>query len=82
MSRKGVPEMLAKRAREAGIGHVHPHQLRHTWADRWLAAGGSEGDLQRLGGWESPEIMRRYGESRAVDRALAAYDTIDLMGSL
>lgn len=44
--------------------------------------GGNEGDLQRLGGWESPEIMRRYGEARAVDRALSAYDTINPMGEL
>lgn len=74
--------MLDKRAAIAGIDHVHPHQLRHTWADRWLRAGGNEGDLQRLGGWESAEIMRRYGEARAVDRALAAYDTINPMGQL
>lgn len=82
VTRKGVPRMLDKRAASAGIDHVHPHQLRHTWADRWLRAGGNEGDLQRLGGWESAEIMRRYGEARAVDRALAAYDTINPMGQL
>ena len=82
MTRKRVPTMLNKRAAEAGIRHVHPHQLRHTWADRWLRAGGNEGDLQRLGGWESAEIMRRYGEARAVDRALAAYDTVNPMGKL
>ncbi len=82
MTRKGVPTMLNKRAGEAGIRHVHPHQLRHTWADRWLSAGGNEGDLQRLGGWESAEIMRRYGAARAVDRALAAYDTVNPMGKL
>lgn len=82
MSRKGVPETLAKRARQAGIGHVHPHQLRHTWADRWLAAGGTEGDLLKLGGWESADIMRRYGESRAVDRALGAYDAVEPMAGL
>jgi integrase/recombinase XerD len=82
LTRKGVPEMLARRARLAGVTHVHPHQLRHTWADRWLAAGGTEGDLMRLGGWESAEIMRRYGESRAVDRALGAYDQIDPMSGL
>ncbi len=81
-TRKGVPNMLNKRATAAGIGHIHPHQLRHTWADRWLRAGGNEGDLQRLGGWESAEIMRRYGEARAVDRALTAYDTINPMGTL
>lgn len=82
MTRKGVPAMLNKRAAEAGIRHVHPHQLRHTWAHRWLQAGGNEGDLQRLGGWESAEIMRRYGEARAVDRALAAYDNVNPMGRL
>jgi site-specific recombinase XerD len=82
LTRKGVPRILAKRADGAGIGHVHPHQLRHTWADRWLAAGGTEGDLQRLGGWESPTVMRRYGAVRATDRALAAYDQVDPMGSL
>lgn len=82
MSRKGVPEMLAKRSKAAGIQHVHPHMLRHTWADRWLAAGGTEGDLMKLGGWENPSIMRRYGEARAVDRALAAYDTINPVGEL
>ncbi len=81
-TRKGVPTLLASRSAAAGIGHVHPHQLRHTWADRWLRAGGTEGDLQRLGGWESAEIMRRYGESRAVDRALSAYDAINPMGQL
>lgn len=77
MTRKGVPTMLNKRAAEAGVRHVHPHQLRHTWADRWLSAGGNEGDRQRLGGWESAEIMRRYGEARAVDRALTAYDAVN-----
>ena len=82
MTRKGVPAMLDKRAKEAGIGHVHPHQLRHSWADRWLAAGGQEGDLQKLGGWESADIMRRYGASRAVDRALSAYDNVNPMGQL
>ncbi len=81
-TRKGVPTMLNKRSAEAGIRHVHPNQLRHTWADRWLRSGGNEGDLQRLGGWESSEIMRRYGEARAVDRALTAYDTVNPMGLL
>jgi site-specific recombinase XerD len=82
MTRKGVPSMLDKRAAQAGVDHVHPHQLRHTWADRWLRLGGNEGDLQRLGGWESSDIMRRYGEARAVDRALAAYDRINPLGTL
>jgi len=76
LGRNGVGSMLQKRAAEAGITHVWPHKFRHTFADRWLSSGGSEGDLQRLGGWENAEIMRRYGASRATDRALKAYDNI------
>lgn len=82
LTRKGVPAILDRRSQQAGIGHVHPHQLRHTWAHRWLAAGGQEGDLQHLGGWTSAEVMRRYGSAQATDRALAAYDTVDPLGDL
>jgi integrase len=77
-----VPSILSKRATAAGIGHVHPHMLRHTWADAYLSGGGNEGDLQKLGGWENSDIMRRYGSARATDRALAAYDDVDHMRDL
>lgn len=75
-TRKGIAGMVSARAKQAGLGHVHPHQLRHTWAHRWLAKGGNEGDLQKLGGWSNGEVMRRYGSSLAVDRALANYDNV------
>lgn len=78
----GIRDVINRRAAEAGLGHVHAHQLRHTFAHRFLSAGGNEGDLQRLGGWESAEIMRRYGATQATDRALRAYDEIDPMGGL
>jgi site-specific recombinase XerD len=77
-----IPNMVKRRAEQAGIGHVHPHQFRHGFAHRYLEGGGNEGDLQRLGGWESAEVMRRYGSARAVDRALAAYDTVNPMEGL
>lgn len=77
-----VPKMLQRRGEDAGIGHVHPHMLRHSFAHRFLEAGGTEGDLQRLGGWESAEVMRRYGSARADDRALAAYDHVNPMANL
>lgn len=79
---QSVQYALERRAQAAGIGHVHPHMLRHTFAHRFLERGGTEGDLQRLGGWESAEVMRRYGAARAVDRALAAYDHVDPMEGL
>lgn len=82
LSNNGVPYILNRRAEMAGIDHVHPHALRHTWADRCKSAGMSDSDLKELGGWESDEVMRRYGSARAVDRALAAYDTVSPMGDL
>jgi site-specific recombinase XerD len=82
LTRKGVPSILDKRAGMAGLDHIHAHMFRHLFAHRWLAAGGNEGDLQRLGGWANAEVMRRYGSAQATDRALRAYDTVDPMGEL
>lgn len=68
----GIAQMVRNRGRKLGIS-VHPHQFRHTFAHSWLSAGGNEGDLMRLCGWRSREMLGRYGASAADDRARAAY---------
>jgi integrase len=80
IGRKGASAMLTRRCEQAGIPHIHWHQFRHRFAHQWLARGGQEGDLSRLGGWTDPGVMRRYGSALATERALAAYD--DLGGVL
>jgi site-specific recombinase XerC len=73
MTASGIAQMLRRRGKQAGIGHIHPHQFRHTFAHRWLAAEGQEGDLQEIAGWRSREMLRRYGASSRAERAREAH---------
>lgn len=82
LTASGITAALDRRATEAGVDGFHPHLLRHWWAHTWQTKGGSEASMQVLGGWQDPSVMRRYGAARQVDRALAHYDELDLLGDL
>jgi site-specific recombinase XerD len=65
----GLHKTLKWRAELAGIEGFHPHQLRHTAAHRWLAAGGSESGLMAVAGWTRPDMLLRYTKAQASARA-------------
>jgi site-specific recombinase XerD len=73
MTPSGVRQMVQRRATQAGLGPVHPHQLRHTFAHAWLASGGNEQDLMRLVGWRSRTMLTRYAASTGAQRAREAH---------
>ena len=73
-----LDKTMKGRARAAGIDGFHLHLLRHTAAQRWLAAGGSEGGLMAVAGWSSRDMLDRYTKATAAERAAAESRTLNL----
>lgn len=69
---------LAKRAKAADIANMHPHRLRHTAAHHWLAKGGSEQGLMAVAGWARPDMLMRYTQAQASERAIAEAEALGL----
>jgi integrase len=78
MTDSGIAQMIERRCERAGIGRIHPHQLRHTAAHVWMANGGGETDAMRLFGWKSRSMLSRYGASAADERARDAHRRLAL----
>jgi integrase/recombinase XerD len=74
----GLYKALKARANDADIAGFRPHRLRHTAAHRWLAAGGSEGGLMAVAGWTRPDMLLRYTQARASERAATEARTLNL----
>lgn len=68
LSTGGLYQMIRRRGDLAGV-RLHPHQFRHTFANVYLKNGGTEESLQRIGGWESIKMVRRYSRAQSDERA-------------
>lgn len=60
LDRNYILKMLTHTSKKAGISHVHPHRLRHTFAVNYLRAGGDIFTLQMILGHEHLEMVRHY----------------------
>ena len=61
LSPNAVRAELNRAADQAGLGHITPHQLRHTYATALVNAGVSLQALMALLGHMSAEMSLRYG---------------------
>lgn len=67
-----VRNIILRRARQAGIGHIHPHLFRHAFVHDGLSNGLLEGEVAELLGI-TPGVLGRYGRKGRHDRAIAAH---------
>jgi site-specific recombinase XerD len=82
LNEAAVWTIVKTRGEDVGIKGLHPHVLRHTFAHRFRARHGEEGDLAQLGGWRSPAMLARYGASAAAERAVEAHRRVDPLGDV
>ena len=68
---QGLASMLRGRAKAAGLTDVNAHRLRHSFACRWLANGGSADGLLSTAGWSDRTVIQRHGAGVQQERAVA-----------
>ncbi len=69
LNRYAVQRWLTAIAKRAGIGHVHPHRLRHTLATQAINRGMSIEAIAALLGHRSLDMTRQY--ARIANRVVA-----------
>ena len=75
IDRHQIARMLNRVARHAGIGHVHPHQLRHTLATQAINRGMSLEAVAAMLGHKTLRMTLVY--ARVADTTVAdAYDQV------
>jgi integrase len=73
LTQDGLRQMLERRCTDAGIAHIDPHRFRHTFAHEANKRGTHDDALMQVAGWQSPQMLLRYGKSAATERAREAH---------
>ena len=71
--------ICSRAAKEAGLAHFSPHDLRRTFCTDMLAAGTDLATTQRLMGHESPETTALY-DRRPLEMDAQARRRVDILG--
>ena len=80
LDRYSVSRTVARCARLAGIGHVHPHQLRHTLATQAINNGMSLEAIAAMLGHRSMRmtlVHARIADRTVADQYFAAAQAVD-----
>jgi site-specific recombinase XerD len=80
--RHSVTRILNNVAAAAGIGHIHPHQLRHTLATQAINRGMSLEAIAAMLGHRSMDMTLRYAKIAArtvADEYFAVTDQVDAL---
>jgi integrase/recombinase XerD len=72
MDPRTILEALQRRAKEAGVAHLTPHDLRRSMIGDLLDAGADLATVQRLAGHSGPGTTSRYDRRGEATRARAA----------
>jgi site-specific recombinase XerD len=69
----GLRQLLERRCAKAGLDPINPHRFRHSFAHFAKLRGMADDELMSVAGWQSPQMLQRYGASAAHVRARAAH---------
>jgi len=59
-AKHGLRNAIHTLARRYALPPIHPHQIRHAWADETLKRTGDIRAVMDLGGWKKLTTMQRY----------------------
>jgi integrase len=83
--RRTVHRYVASVAKRAGVGHVHPHQLRHTLATHCINRGMSLEAIAALLGHRSPRmtlVYARISNASVAEQYFKAIEAVERAGAV